>query len=73
MSIYKHCNLDWQSLKYRLLQNNQFTTLPSSVGNLVNLTDLYFMKLKNSEIYGNQFTTLPPEIGFLSKLSKMYS
>ncbi|GEM_PF-2424337 len=44
--------------------NNQFSSLPSSIGNLSNLTILY--------IVGSQLSTLPDEIGNLTNLQTLW-
>ena len=48
------------------LSNNQLTgEIPSEIGNLTNLTDLY--------LYSNQLSgSIPPEIGNLTNLTKLY-
>jgi len=58
------CGEDIQiDVEHLYLDNNQLTSLPTEIGNLVNLKCLY--------LYNNKLTSLPTEIGNLEKLERL--
>ena len=46
------------------LSDNQLTSVPTEIGQLTSLTDLY--------LYGNQLTSVPAEIAQLSLLEQLW-
>lgn len=53
----------WNQLATITLQNNMLTELPSDIGSLKNIEDLY--------LFGNNLTTIPETIGDLTQLQEL--
>ena len=57
-------NYDIKNTKILELNNNKLSSLPTEIGNLVNLQELY--------LRGNQLSSMPAEIGNLVNLKELY-